>query len=1666
MQRNGVLPALVIGTVTVLLAAVGYPSLPGAQDPRGDGPHMNPQPEALPAPAPGLTNLPTASSVSFVAAQDQSKPPAAKGAGSNDSTMAPAAQTTPTPSIAGVKSADGSTAVHQDGKTGVYTYNDTSVQIAITLSDKLPTGATVGYVLNNGNPKDVSDKFKTDPTKAAITVADLVVGNNNSVLFVVSLNADSKQSQSVIIQVRKTPPKATGIYPQNLVFSPGTKTVTVQFDSTILSKDEMDKKITIVNTAVAADKGTLLNVNSFNGTTVDLDLGDLTPGTYKLNVPAGIKDVFGNSTQAQTFELVKPVGSDLPLVAPGITDRSGPYVKYPEYTYPRTKPDGFNPGDHVETRVVRLYYFRDAHRVAQILNRDVKSYNRVTVDTRRRAAEMARDGAEKQSLARKVAERDAVQAAAETRAADKEYKDAQADYQQKKAAFDASQANPKPATTPSTPQVSQADVANAAARVQAAQTALQVAQSAEVQKRETWQSNLDLEDKMRGDQFRLEVAAMHEDPDTYAPGVPKSNDPVQQVSISVIGASEIHLRGPISGINIIREMINYIDAPTGQVRVSVHTVQVNGERQEKMENVVGEIQDYIDHSRFLTQQSALMLRKAILKVASHKAFLANQPHPFDTQTDRDNRYLYAFFGRDFTEELRVQKSEFLNTSNKLLSLNSMDTTSLASALFVLALAKNDTRREILNEFKQMLTVDLPVAEQTFYEAGGSRGKLSCWPGACCPRKHCMELMAQNAKFQSFFGFFDADVLGSDTLTPLQREFIKLAQILKSRLVTELEYKQRVMERALVEDRVGDYQKELKDAQDKQTKAKQLLEDAQTQMRKQQNSIVQSTAGVNALFDSIYKDLSKSAAFASKLRYDLTHVVFDEGTTRNQIDEINARVFPYLSGERPNIKGAVSHTVKIEVTSKGEQKWMEYTFTDQDGTATVKVNPAKNPESFILEKEILSNYYDKVANIEANLDKYNYNERFSQIHGNLQKRLAKLKAQKDAFDKQPEFDIGSLFFIVYEQGILLNHIADVATGMQVKFQTMTQNLGKINPDLQGAYSAWVEVKDAKKYFKEPQLTDINGMISTLENGFQALFQADLNRRVAVENLDRSRRPLDHKKMLDMLIDEIQDKYVELLEGTRSYTANIDDYIKRVATALDDDFNTQFYQPAFRQVRTIGTSWDVTLGQIETTSILTNNRTYAKVDPQATMEFDLPKRGILITEAFQSAKGLLDTYGALMQDPTFLNLARITGGMPTSTQALGTNAGVPAIRSVLPGLPGVSDESLMSQSGPGSKSFGTPLDALVPDPAIYKFETGTAFEIRPIIQPDGQSVSFRFTYMYSTNVREPVRADEKHLGRIKRHNIDTDVQLGNYELREISRYQVALRASRTAKGVPLLQDIPGLGVLFRPLPSAESSLQQNIILGQSTIFPTLFDLMGLRWAPAVADLDPLYLTNADFIVRQRKQFINNRVFDYSSSRVDEALQIPDGERRGDLYRTQQSIPTVHPNGYQGPGMGLRDSNLREGYNPKTYYPESTYVPSTSRDGHLDPEADRKYLKMMQQQKAPPSYPMGSYPPPGAITPGNPMAPYSPSMQHPPMPSMIPPGGGSFNPPMPQPIGPGPQSMNSPNPSSTVRLSSAELNSPANAPLNRSSAASGGNPSAVGPVSPAPAPRRTLWSMIFGN
>ena len=56
-------------------------------------------------------------------------------------------------------------------------------------------------------------------------------------------------------------------------------------------------------------------------------------------------------------------------------------MNYPRNLGPANLQNDIDPGNRVDTRDVRLYYFRDAHRVAELINRNVRSLNKVGYDS-------------------------------------------------------------------------------------------------------------------------------------------------------------------------------------------------------------------------------------------------------------------------------------------------------------------------------------------------------------------------------------------------------------------------------------------------------------------------------------------------------------------------------------------------------------------------------------------------------------------------------------------------------------------------------------------------------------------------------------------------------------------------------------------------------------------------------------------------------------------------------------------------------------------------------------------------------------------------------------------------------------------------------------------------------------------------------------------------------------------------------------------------------------------------------------------------------------------------------------------------------------------------------------------------------------------------------------
>lgn len=1259
-----------------------------------------------------------------------------------------------------------------------------------------------------------------------------------------------------------------------------------------------------------------------------------------------------------------------------------------------------NPADKVVTEVVRLYYYRDAHRVAQLINRTAESLNRAAVDLARRRAEDARVSADDATDQRRSSEREAVRRVEELRRAEHEAAQArqdltaaqqdqqrlqdhqaalqrqieefqarfpnfQADYSAAAAAdrqaelnlwqandalanqqqkirtkFDELQSLQAALTQqPADPRAPawQQQLAGAQtelARLQADEATLtndrdaqQAARNLAAQRLEPLAAQKALIDKLTGDksamdaatasasaqasgqrqlvvnkegvlanlrstaamanetaitaqakedrareqQFRLEVSAAHEDPDTYAPAKLDSVDPVAQVSVQVIGEGLIQLRGPQKGVNKIKTAINQIDAPVGQVKVEVVTVQLNGERGNRMEAPLGRVEAHLGMGRFLTAQSLMLLRQAIQEEATRIAQEQEQGGRY--QIDRDRKYLYGFFGQDFIDELYEMDSEFLHTENKLLSLHSMDTISLHQALFIMALAKNDVRQMILANFMAKVRAELVQAEFDYRcssELAPFKTRTFFFPSdpRCKKQTHWYQVVAENNRLrynfrnlQTFYATLDTSA--GDAMNPVQREFIRLAQIFKARLVTELELKQRVIERAMIED---DRERNLLEEEQAEASIRPQVLDLTREVRQQEfkasDQLVASLQAAQELFANVELQVKYADAVLETVVRQQTIAAIGEIIQKGPNVDTGA-----LESTLANATGGLERILELKpLTAAARSAYRQ--MLDQ----------LQQPRKSLQEKHDETSLKDLQRAV---------------VDGTMSERFQKVRQTQ----------------------------LDTLRAIRSSFQAFAQTADIRRFDWEATVRAYRELDELLAGCEQDAVAELRESALAAYDQASALHLAKSRAGNARSYLQQTRSSLDRRKLLDFLIEEQEYKYIDLLEGVRAQIASMDNHLKRLSIALEDDFKLQFYDPAFVRIRDAAREWEVTLGQVERTSILTNNRAFAKVMPQATMEFDLPKRKIAVAEAFDSAKALVDDYGALLNDPTFLAAYQIMGGKASNGK----------VQNVLPGLPSQTDEQQMGFSSPFAGPPGSSLQALVPDPSVYKFETGTGFEIRPVIQPDGNSIVYDFNYMYTTEIREPVRADEKHLGRIKRHFINTQVQTSSFELREISRYQVALKAARTSQGVPLLQDIPIAGLAFRPLPSAESSIQQNVILGSSVVYPTLFDLMGLRWAPSVVDLDHISVRDAEHVVRGRRWSIESSVFQQSSEYVDRLLGLEydtPQQYRPDLYHRHWEPSPYHPGGHTFPGRRPDDDPTGQGYEQPDRRPQEFREPPYDR------------------------------------------------------------------------------------------------------------------------------------------
>ena len=265
-------------------------------------------------------------------------------------------------------------------------------------------------------------------------------------------------------------------------------------------------------------------------------------------------------------------------------------------------------------------------------------------------------------------------------------------------------------------------------------------------------------------------------------------------------------------------------------------------------------------------------------------------------------------------------------------------------------------------------------------------------------------------------------------------------------------------------------------------------------------------------------------------------------------------------------------------------------------------------------------------------------------------------------------------------------------------------------------------------------------------------------------------------------------IEAKRQTNARVAAADQMLKEMIIAVEDDIERHFVQRMLNRLRQNITRGKVGVGVgvMQRTSMLATNRLLARVDPRASAQLAVGEEQNIL----QSVQQLAQIY-----------MTAQTGG------ALG--------------VLGALDRQ--------------PREA---PPEIYGITSGNTFQVTPIFDPSGQALRFKFDFVGITRIQEPNGTTSRQLPRIERHTVNTEVQLSNLEIREISRFESNARIGRPTEysgGLPIIKDIPKvrpflplLGWFVRKSGSA-AVVQQSLIFGQTTMYPTISDIMDLITPP---------------------------------------------------------------------------------------------------------------------------------------------------------------------------------------------------------------------------------------------
>ncbi len=257
---------------------------------------------------------------------------------------------------------------------------------------------------------------------------------------------------------------------------------------------------------------------------------------------------------------------------------------------------------------------------------------------------------------------------------------------------------------------------------------------------------------------------------------------------------------------------------------------------------------------------------------------------------------------------------------------------------------------------------------------------------------------------------------------------------------------------------------------------------------------------------------------------------------------------------------------------------------------------------------------------------------------------------------------------------------------------------------------------------------------------------------------------------------------ILRTANAKVASTDLMLRQMINEVDSDISVLFVQPMIDCLRrSLVSESGISVGVLNYTSVLATNRLVARVDARSSAQLRVGEEQDVL---------------AGLQQLTSLYLSAQTGNI------LG---GISALR----GLPQKETSE------------------------VYGINNGSLFKVTPIFDPTGQALRFQFDYVLANLVRDPDGSIEPQLPRIERHTVNTEVELNNLELREISRFNSNSRLGipTTRKGgIPIIKDIPGMKYVpllgwFVKRSGKAAVIQQSLMFGQTTMHPTIADIFDL-------------------------------------------------------------------------------------------------------------------------------------------------------------------------------------------------------------------------------------------------